>query len=93
MHISTFDMSNEMRDKDFQEYLAEKRVRQDLEKLTVEDFIDNLLDTIDKDTTVDMIEQNIIAKGVTDIKDLQCLIISKTMTKDEVKNLYPLRSK
>ena len=68
MHISTFDISKDIRDSDFQGYLEEKRVRQDLEKLTVEDFIGTLLDTIDKDTTVDMIEQNLIS-AVRTIQD------------------------
>ena len=68
MHYSTFDISEDMREEDFQEYLNEKQIRQDLENLTVEDFIATLLDTIDKDTTVDMIESNLI-NAVRTIQD------------------------
>jgi len=53
---------------DLQEDIEEKEVRQDLEKLTVEDFIGTLLDTIDKDTTVDMIEQN-LTSAIRTIQD------------------------
>jgi len=60
MHHLTFDMSKDIKEDDFQEYLNEKRIRQDLENLTVEDFIGSLLDTIDRDTTVDMIEDNLL---------------------------------
>jgi len=59
MHYSTFDMSKDMKEDDFQEYLNEKRIRQDLENLTVDDFIASLLDTIDRDTTVDMVVDNL----------------------------------
>jgi len=52
-------MSKDMKERDFQEYLEEKRIRKDLENLTVEDFIGALASTIDINTTVDMILHNL----------------------------------
>lgn len=60
MDYTTFDSSKNLTEDDFQECLNEKRIRQDIENLTVEEFISALLDTIDKDTTVDMIEDNLL---------------------------------
>jgi len=60
MNISSFNLSTDISEDDFQEYIDEKRIRQDLEKLTVKQFISTLLNTIDKDTTVDMIEKNLL---------------------------------
>jgi len=60
MNISSFNPSKDINKEDIQEYLEEKRIRQDLENLTVKQFISTLLNTINQDTTVDMIEKNLL---------------------------------
>ena len=56
MHLSRFKPGA---NDDIEDCLIEQEIRQDLENLTVDDFIDALADTIDKDTTGDMILQNL----------------------------------
>ena len=69
MDYTTFGLSKSknINEEEFQELLYEKKIRQDLEELTVEDFILGMLDTIDKDTTVDMVEQNLLS-AITQIQ-------------------------
>ena len=57
MDLSTWDTD----DMKGEEYVGEKKYRQDMQNLTPNDVLEVLLDTIDKDTTVDMIEGNMLA--------------------------------
>lgn len=56
MDLSTWDTD----DMKGEEYVGEKKYRQDMQNLTPNDVLEVLLDTIDKDTTVDMIEGNML---------------------------------
>jgi len=57
MHYVQDDRIKDSSRKDF---IDDMKIREDLEQLTVEDFIDALLDTIDNNTTVEMIEDNLM---------------------------------
>ena len=56
MYISRFKPGD---NDTFDETLEEIKIREDIENLSVEDFIDALTSTITKDTTIDMILQNL----------------------------------